>query len=641
MNTYNLVLKITANTMDALSKISGLRKKTEGSFSGGFSAGLGSISGIFSKLGGAVTMIGGILVDAFSTAFSFVGKIVTSLFSVSHLLMGGLLGGGAIAGAVYGAHKALGPAAEMERYRGQLSIQGKENLMPFFAQTAAKTPYSLNEVVSSGILMENFNISSEKFLSTVIDAAAAFKKPVEEVVRSMGYIKTGRYGEGIESLAQIGITRDDLKDLGIKFEKSGGVAQASQSKIFDAVITAMKSRFGGTSERISETYEGKISNLGDAIFQSFANAFQKVLPYATASIGYITDAIASIGNSIGQINWVGMGEALVNSVSKAADWFASIDWAGWGQTVVNTAESVANAFGRLFTGEGRDQLIQGISGAWNVIKNGIPSIMTGIVTDLRNTGKWMGDYIELSIGRALDFSVGGLTIGNLIAMGIEKTVLGGLNLLRIILVEAMAGFQTIFSWLIMGLTKAMNAVLPKSMQIDLSFLGAKMDGGKRIDLAKAGFGEVAKINRQQWYKAIPELPKSSVDTVTDSWSEDYATRQKRMLLESKQPFKSATYEAVSGITPDLWKNLQGLFSAQSGPGAKVTENQDLAEENRMAEQMNKEYNQARAAEAKEAAKQREEAKALAQETLKAQLTTNNILRKFTEVSQSAMVEGWK
>lgn len=627
--------------MEALSKITGLRKKTEGSFSGGLSAGLGSLSSIFSKLGGAVTMIGGVLVDAFSTAFSFVGKIVASLFSVSHLLMGGLLGGGAIAGAVYGAHKALGPAAEMERYRGQLSIQGKENLMPFYQKVEKATPYNLSEVVTGGILMENFQISSEKFLETVADAGTAFKQPLEEVVRALGYIKSGRTGEGMESIARIGITRDDLRDLGIVFEKSGEVARQSQGKVFDAVISVMKTRFGGTAAKVSETYEGKISTLGSAVFMAFSNAFSKVLPYATASIGYITETITSIGNSIGQINWVGMGEALVNSVSKAADWFASVDWAGWGQTVVNTAEAVANAFGRLFTGEGRDELVKGISGAWNVITSGMPAIMTGIVTDLRNAGKWMGDYIEISIGRALDFSAGGLTIGNLIAVAIEGAILSQLNNLRTIFIEVMAGFQTIFSWLIMGLTKAMNAVLPKSMQIDLSFLGTKMDGGKKIDMAKAGFGEVAEINRQQWYKTISELPKSSVDTVMDSWSEDFATRQKRMLLESKQPFRSATYEAVSGITPSLWENLKGIGATQSGPGAKTT--QDIAD----ADARSKEESQARkeaaekATAEKEKKKLMEEQKAIQLEQLKAAQTANNILRRFIEVSQSAMVEDWK
>jgi len=501
--------------------------------------------------------------------------------------------------------------------------------MPFFAQTAAKTPYSLGEVVSGGILMENFKISSEKFLSTVIDAGAAFKKPIEEVVRSMGYIKTGRYGEGVESLAQIGITRDDLKELGIKFEKSGGVAQESQAKIFDAVIGVMKSRFGGTSERISKTYEGSISNLGDSVFQAFSNAFSKLLPYATASITYISDAVTKIGESFGKINWREMGEALVNSVSKAADWFSSVDWTGWGQTVVDTAAQVANAFGKLFSGEGRDELVKGISGAWNVIKGGIPSIMTGVVVDLRNAGKWMGDYIEISIGRALDFSMGGFTIGNLIAMAIENALTVQINTLRTILVYSLGILGNLCTWLVQGIAKTINYVwkLPEN-----SFMGK---------LAAKPIGDPSLNAIDQWDNLIPKPPKSSVDTVTDAWSTDFATRRKRMLLESKQPFKSATWEAVSGITPDLWKNLQGIGATQSGPGSQVTSDKDLSDENAMVERANKEYDKAREAEAKELKKIQEAQLAIEQEKLKVALMTNNYMRKFLEISQSSLVESLK
>ena len=281
---YKLALQITANARKALSEVDRLNRQINkvnrtsalgGSFlARGLRRGLGhmrSISTSAFRMGSVFRRITGVFVSGFRTAFGLVKNISGMLLRLPmKALKLGLMGLGAVAGGTYLGHKLLQPSAKVERYQEQFRVQKTSEMLPWLKKMALRTTNSLDELIQSTILGQNFRIDMKKDLVPLMDLSNMFNKPLTEIVRSLGMIKAERYGEGLESLARSGITRQDLKELGIKFGSGGMVKDESKDKIYTAIINLIKSRYGGASMRRAKTYEGQISMLGDAVFNALS-----------------------------------------------------------------------------------------------------------------------------------------------------------------------------------------------------------------------------------------------------------------------------------------------------------------------------------------------------------------------------------
>lgn len=322
---------------------------------------------------------------------------------IPKMLAGGFLAAGVtVAGGLYASHKALGPAAEMERYKSQLDFMGKPELLGFYKNLAQKSPLSLNETVSGGILAENFQLDSTKYLPLATDMASAFKVPLEEILRAFGYLKSGRTGEGMESLRRFGISNEALEKLGTKFEKSGEVAEKSKSGILDAVYTLASGRFAGMAEKQSGTYEGKISNLGDAIFQAMADGFKNALPYATQAVQVVTGAIGELGAKLSTVDWSGFGSSLVNLATKAADVVKSVDLTGMLDSLTKAAEKASDIAAYLFTAEGWANLTNALMDSWDKMKSSFSGVWQTTSVALYETLKLGGDYFGLAMEKGFN-----------------------------------------------------------------------------------------------------------------------------------------------------------------------------------------------------------------------------------------------
>jgi len=126
---YNLLLKITASTTEAVNAINKVGRKAKEAFkdgdkaagsmgssiSGAFSNSLGLVTrlgGVLTTVGGAFLTVGRTLFSVFETVFGLIAKIGGALLSLppgTLKYMG--IGGAALAGDLYATHKALSPAA--------------------------------------------------------------------------------------------------------------------------------------------------------------------------------------------------------------------------------------------------------------------------------------------------------------------------------------------------------------------------------------------------------------------------------------------------------------------------------------------------------------------------------------------------
>ena len=392
---YSLALKFTAKTSEVARKVRGLTRDINMRFSTSSSwavRGIGKIVSGFGGVASAVTriggLIGGVFVGGLKMAFGLVGRIARGLMS---LPMTGLKFLAAGAAGVFAAHKSLGPAAEMERYKTQLDVMKKSSLYGFLTRASAGKPFQMGETVQSGVLMEAFKIGSRKYLSTVMDAAAGFKKPLEEIVRMLGYARSGRTGEALESSARIGITRSDLKKFGIRFQKSGAATVATAGKLMDAMVGLMKSRFGGMANRIGTgTYEGAVSDLKDSLFRAFAHAGQKFLPFATKIVRDVSRSITSIGGKLKALPWDKWGASLASGVHKAG-----------------------NIIDNLMDPKRRKDITKSITDGWNAVKGDIPKLGKALVLDLIDIAS-AAFATKMSTSFDSIFKDGGLLLGALI-----------------------------------------------------------------------------------------------------------------------------------------------------------------------------------------------------------------------------------
>jgi hypothetical protein len=425
---YSLALKFTAKTSEAAKAIRDLHRDAQGRlrdsrgrfasmnsgihsmFSSSNSSilrGIGSISFGFGGVASIITRIGGLLSSVFvgglKMALGLVGRIAKGIAS---LPMTGLKFLAIGAAGVFAAHKSLSPAAEMERYKTQLDVMGKSNLYGFLTRSSAGKPFQMGETVQAGVLLEAFKIGSKKFLSTVMDAAAGFKKPLEEIVRMLGYARSGRTGEALESGARIGITRDDLKKFGIKFQKSGAATAATAGKLMAAMIQLMKKRFGGMASRIGTgTYEGAVSDMKDSIFRAFANAGQKFLPYATKIVRSASASITLIGSKL-----------------------RALPWDIWGAKLAKGVETTGRIINNLLDPKRRKDIISSIADGWNKVKSDIPALGKAIALDLADIGsKAMGPKINKIFFKV--FESGGSIFSSVITdalAGVWNTIYDGL-----------------------------------------------------------------------------------------------------------------------------------------------------------------------------------------------------------------------
>lgn len=132
-------------------------------------------------------------------------------------------------------------------------------------ELAAKTAFSIEEITRGYTSLLTFGFDQTKIPETLLlaaDAATAFGQNLDEVIRALSYLKAGRKGEALESLARFGISRTELVKRGASFS-AGGELQTDTEKLFAIIESIWGDTVKGMSVEGTKTWKGMVSNLQD------------------------------------------------------------------------------------------------------------------------------------------------------------------------------------------------------------------------------------------------------------------------------------------------------------------------------------------------------------------------------------------
>ncbi len=129
---------------------------------------------------------------------------------------------------------------------------------------AAHTPFELPQVVQASKLLESLNLETDKYLGTLGNVAAFLDRPLTDAVLAVGNAQRGEF----ENLKTFGVDISVIMQrAGVSLNSSARRTTEENHRIVDELIKYWDEKFGGGMERISQTTDGRLSNLSDAFFQ--------------------------------------------------------------------------------------------------------------------------------------------------------------------------------------------------------------------------------------------------------------------------------------------------------------------------------------------------------------------------------------
>lgn len=212
-----------------------------------------------------------------ASGFQKTKSVVSGTFS---LLGKGLVYGGLAFNTLGSIGRAIGgivmpfidTAAKFERYRTTLeAIEGSsakaKKSMAWISQFAAKTPYELDGVTASFVKLRSYGFDPiDGLLRTLGNVSAAMGKPLEQAVEAVADAATGEF----ERLKEYGIKASvqGNKIILNYFSKTGEkltrvVKKGNRAMMMAALRSIWNTKYGGAMDKLSGTWSGMISNLGD------------------------------------------------------------------------------------------------------------------------------------------------------------------------------------------------------------------------------------------------------------------------------------------------------------------------------------------------------------------------------------------
>lgn len=189
----------------------------------------------------------------------------------------GLTVGAAVVTAAYGsatlaAGKLVGTASDFERFQTVLettegSAAAAREAMGWVADFAVKTPYELGQINEAFVALRAYGLDpTNGMLQTLGDTSAAMNKPLMQAVEAMADAVTGEN----ERLKEFGIVaRKDGRQIIYEYTNAAGEMERAVASAGDrmgiqqTLMSIMNSKYAGSMERLSQTWDGMISNLWD------------------------------------------------------------------------------------------------------------------------------------------------------------------------------------------------------------------------------------------------------------------------------------------------------------------------------------------------------------------------------------------
>jgi len=184
----------------------------------------------------------------------------------------------AFAGTTAAISKLIGVSARFESVKTRLvgltgSVENAEKAFDNFNRVASQTPFSLEDVVDAGAQLEAFGADSDALIGSITDLASFMGTTAVEAANAFGRAFAGGAGAA-----------DILRERGILniIKTSQGLTDLSKTTLPEfrqALISAMQDPvvgIAGSADRLSETFQGLISNTGDS-FTRLADSVGDIL----------------------------------------------------------------------------------------------------------------------------------------------------------------------------------------------------------------------------------------------------------------------------------------------------------------------------------------------------------------------------
>lgn len=331
-------------------------------------------------------------------------KKAVSAVAIGAGIMGGALGIiGGIALKNAGNYETMGVALETS-FGGNIEMakQAEKQITEF----ATKTPYDLNQVMTSFIKLKNMGLDpSEKAMTSYGNTASAMGKNLDQMIEAVADAATGEF----ERLKEFGVrSKSEGDKVSFTFKGVTTTVGKNSKEIEDYLIKLGETNFAGGMEKQSQTLNGKLSTLKDTFDQTMASFAMDtgLLDWAKKAVDGATlvlGAIKPLYDLVVMGNYTG-------SLSKIFGW----------EEDDPTVDKIL---------ELRQIIIDFVSGAWENMKNAFIYLKDNVLPDLQNkfkeAQKWFEDNRPLveNVGLVLgSFAVAwGLVT---LAIGIYTGVIG-------------------------------------------------------------------------------------------------------------------------------------------------------------------------------------------------------------------------
>lgn len=240
------------------------------------------------------------------------------------------------------------------------SAEQADALMQQLTQTAATTPFGLEDVAQGAKQLLAYGLEAEKVNETLIrlgDIAAGLSVPLNDLVYLYGttmaqgrlYTQdlnqfTGRGIPMISELAkQFGVAESKVKEL----VEAGKVGFPEVQKVIES-LTDEGGKFGGLMEAQSKTITGQISNIEDAISMMFNELGQQsegAINTTLSGISYVIEHYERFGRILlGLVGTYGVYRTAVMTVAAAKSWATAAEMLHYNWLLlVEKAQKMLNA----------------------------------------------------------------------------------------------------------------------------------------------------------------------------------------------------------------------------------------------------------------------------------------------------------
>lgn len=239
--------------------------------------------------------------------------------------------------AAYGGKKLwdllIGSNAEMEQYTTSLEVMlgsaSKASAMiEKMREFAAKTPLTLDNVISSGTMLMSYGVDEDNLLDTMTklgDLASGNAEKMDRITLAYGQMlaKGKVTGEELRQMAEAGVPlqtalAESIGVIGEEFSKMVSAGKVGIDDLNKAIteLTTGDGKFAGMMEKQSETMQGMLSTLQDNISEFFRKMGEGAFGEVKSALQEASDLLAEWEEDGTLDRWAqGVGVLLKNLIA--------------------------------------------------------------------------------------------------------------------------------------------------------------------------------------------------------------------------------------------------------------------------------------------------------------------------------------